>query len=220
MRYGARLAVMPSPIFARERKTKGSGRQPAVRSRPTAGAGPILLVIAVLATIGTFAALLAHHNNAARVAAFRADPTCRQDRLSVAPGAPVMSCTIATATIASRWIHRYKGSRYYRLAVQPAGGGTDSVELKGSRDKSVWNLATPGSVATVTLFTESPTARRRVTRVTTSTLTAITSWNPEWRDTDSQLGVWFLGITAAACMMALAWIRWRRTPPNLGEPLV
>ena len=212
---------MPVSIFSRVHRTPRTSPQPVVRSRTAVGSGPILLVIAVLATVGTLAALLAHRNNAARLAAFRGDPTCTQGGLSAVPGAPGRSCSIVTATIASRWIHRYKGSRYYRLAVQPAGGGTDSVELKGPTDKSVWNMATPASVATVTLFTESPTARRRVTRVSTSTLTAITSWNPEWRDTDSEFGVWFLGITALACTVALLRIRSRRNSArNLGEPLV
>ena len=188
--------------------------------RRVSGLVPILAIIAVLATGGAIAAKVSHAHNLLRLALFQADPLCGAASAEAERAASTRVCTVGPATVSARWVHVYKGSRYFRLALAVPDGAIDSVELKGATEKAAWNAATPGSPATITRFVEALDTKPHVTRVTAGGLTATTSWSPEWRNRDTDIGIWFLGLTAGACIVALLWIRARRTTTNLGEPFV
>lgn len=178
--------------------------------RRSAGAGPILAIIALLATIGTVAAAIAYRRNVARAARYAVDPSCQAPLVVGSPSAPNALCTTEPATITAQWVHRNRGSRYYRLAMHSDGRAIDSVEVKGANAKAIWNALPVGSAVTVQRFTDVKPDQRRVTLVTTGGLSALTAWNPAWQEKNTKTGMWFLGIIALLSAAALVRLRARR----------
>jgi hypothetical protein len=180
------------------------------RSQRSIGAGLMLMVIAVLATIGTVAIGISYRNNEQRAARYAADPSCQSSLVVRSPAAPVGLCTTELATITALWLHRNRGTRYYRLAMLTTSRVIDSLDLKGENDKAVWNAARVGSSITVQRFAYPATERRRVTLVAVNGLNAQTAWNPAWQEKNAKVGMWFCGIAALLSMAGLLLVRARR----------
>lgn len=181
--------------------------------RRNAGAIPILAVCAVLATVGAVAAGIAHRNNTERAAQYAADPSCRAS-LGMKPSSAAVDgrCTIEFATVTVRYVHTYRRSRSYRLGLETSDGAVDSIELKGPDDKVIWDASPVRSAIVVQRFTDRGPGKRHVTLVTSNGLQARTAWNPAWQTMNTEIGMWFLGMAALVCTLALLWLRARRTP--------
>lgn len=182
-----------------------------VRSRKPRGAMPIVALIAVLSTVGTIGAEVAHRNNAARASRYAQDPSCRESLAT--PGSTISSrasCTGEDATVTAQYIHTYRSSHYYRLGLRTADGMIDSVEMTGPATVALWRALPVGSVARVQRFSHDAASPRHVTLVRVGTLEGRTEWNPLWQEGNTLLGVWFLGLVAMASCIAL-WLHSRRS---------
>ena len=186
------------------------GARPSART--SSGAVPMLAVVAVLATAGAIAAGIGYRHNSHRAARYAADSGCTAPAEVTPPTSSNGLCATESATVEARWIHTYRSSHYYRLAVRSADGVVDSIELHGSNDKAIW-MATPiGSAVMVRRFSEEASPKQHVTLVATKGLVAQTLWDPEWENRDREFGIWFLSIVAVVCSAGLYRIRARRSP--------
>lgn len=177
--------------------------------RRAANAAPFLAIIAVLASAGAIAAGMSRQHNAMRAARYASDPSCRTSLFQNSSNSPKGLCSSESATVAARWVHSYRGSHYYRLALRASDGIVDSIEAKGRNDKAIWIAAPVGAAVTVRRFTENGLTKRHVTLVAAGGLDAQTQWNPAWEANDAELGGWFLAIVALLSTAGLVWTRAR-----------
>ena len=174
------------------------------------GATLLLAICAVLATIGAAAAEVARRHNVARAAAYAGDASCG----ALAVAAPGGLCTTELAVVTGHYVHTYRSSHYYRLVLRTADGAADSIELKGTPHKSLWDASPIGSRLSVQRFAGDGPAKRHVTLVRAIGLEARTEWNPAWQQGNTEVGVWFLGGLAVVFGIVLLW----RGPQRRGQP--
>ena len=172
---------------------------------------PIVAVIAVLSTIGAIAASIANSNNSARAARYDADPGCQVPLTRAVAASPPSACSNGDALVVAQYVHTLKSSRYYRLALRTSDGVVDSIEIQSRPAKALWALAPVGATARVQRFTETGSVRRHVTGVSVDNLSTRTEWNPAWQRGNTETGMVFLWIIAAASVIALVVMR-RRAP--------
>jgi len=89
----------------------------------------------------------------------------------------------------------------YNVAVRTSDGFVDSVELKGTDARALWDATPIGASVLVQRLTES--TRSHVTVVEKDGLVSRTEWNPAWRQDDAMVGVVFLSAVAAIAIIAL-----------------
>lgn len=184
------------------------------RKRPN---DPTLLfaIFAVLGFGGAIAAYVAHRANTARVAAYHADRHCATpltaEDVHASMIEPAGACTLSRATTTAKWIHSYKGSKYYRLAVTTPGGQIDSVELKGDNARLTWDVASAGNMLFAESFVDPATRARHVTAVRGGSAAVPTGWNPDYRAKDTMVGVVFLTLLGIGGAIGAIVSRMRRT---------
>ena len=159
-----------------------------------------MIYVSVLLTFGAFLVareLLDHHRNAARLAAFQADPACVTP-LAISQPARSALCRDDYAVVTARWSkRRYKHeSPDHYLALRVPDGFVDTLRLVGVgsswRQPLVieplsWEASSPGSTFFVRQFAPKDWAHARIIALVGNGTVAWTAGHPVWRDGPSEL---------------------------------
>jgi hypothetical protein len=170
----------------------------------------VYAIFTAILLMGAAGAFIADQSIQPQLDAYRGDPHCRGTLVSAdtAGGA----CVTYRSSVADRWSTYSGRTQYYSVSVKRPDGGIDSVDLAGSRKRTVWNAATPGTPIVVERFT-APGAHPRVTAIALNGIRYQTLWNPEYRAGGDVFAI-VLFVLAAPLFAWLTRRSWTRRRAN------